>query len=82
MGTVVGNLFDCGQTGREPEQGPGLMIAVTAHLSFAGEHDCDEPHDEASRPHMISHPVEAVEFFSVILACLAKAVLVLLHLLF
>ena len=37
-----------------PQQGPGLMMALAAHLSFAGEHGCNEPHDVASRPHDLS----------------------------
>ena len=65
-----------------PQQGPGLMTAVAAHLSSAGEHGCDEPHDEASRLHTISHPVDFAQFLSAILACLAETVLALLHLLF
>ena len=51
------------------------MMAVVAHLSFVGEHGCDEPHDEASRPHMISHPVDFAQFLSAILACPAETVL-------
>ena len=65
-----------------PQQGPGLMMVVTAHLSFAGEHSCDKPHDETSQPHMISHPVDFAKFLSAILAFPAETVLALLHLLF
>ena len=65
-----------------PQQGPSLMMAVTAHLSSAGEQGCDEPHIEASRPHMISHPVDFAQFLSAIPACSAEMVLVLLRLLF
>ena len=57
-------------------------MAVTAHLSFAGEHGCNKPHDGVSRPHTISHPVNFTQFLSAILACPAETVLVLLHLLF
>ena len=57
-----------------PQQGPGLMMAVAVHLSFAGEHGCDEPHDEASRLHTISHPVDFAQFLSAILACPAETV--------
>ena len=60
----------------------GLMMAVTAHLSLAGEQGCDEPHIEVSGPHMISHPVDFAQFLSAIPACPAETVLVLLHLLF
>ena len=56
------------------QQGPGPIMAVTAHLSFVGELGCDEPHAEASRPHTISHPVDFAQFLSVILACLAETV--------
>ena len=56
------------------QQGPGPMMAVTAHLSFVGEHGCDEPRTEASRPHKISHPVDFAQFLSAILACLAEMV--------
>ena len=31
-----------------PQRGPGLMMAMAARLSSAGEHGCDELHDEAS----------------------------------
>ena len=65
-----------------PQQGPGPTMAVTAHLSFVGEHGCEEPRTEASRPHTISHPVDFAQFLSDILACLAETVLVFLHLLF
>ena len=65
-----------------PLQGPGLTMAPAIHLSSAGEHGCDEPHDEASRLHTISHPVNFAQFLSVILACPAETVLALLHLLF
>ena len=64
-----------------PQQGRGLMMAVAAHLSLTGEHGCDEPLIEASRPHMISHPVDFAQFFSTIPACPAETVLALLHLL-
>ena len=57
-----------------PQQGPGPMMVVTAHLSFAGEHGCDEPHGEASRPHATSHPVDFAQFLSAILACPAETV--------
>ena len=50
------------------------MMVVAAHLSFAGEHVCDEPHGEASQPCMISHPVYSAQFLSVILACPAETV--------
>ena len=38
-----------------PQQEPGVMMAVTANLSFVGDHGCHEPHDRASQPHT---PVE------------------------
>ena len=57
-----------------PQQGPGPMIVVAAHSSFAGERCCDEPHGEASRPHTISHPVDFAQFLSAILACPAETV--------
>ena len=63
-----------------PQQGPGLMMTVAVHLSSAGEHGCDEPHDEASRLHTISHPVDIAQFLSAIVACPAEMVLALLHL--
>ena len=66
--------------GHTPQQGSGLMMMVAAHLSFAGAHGCDEPHDKASRPHTISHPVDFAHFLSAILARPAETVL--LHLLF
>ena len=56
------------------QQEPGPMMAVTAQLSFVGEHGCDEPRTEASRPHKISHPVDFAQFLSAILACLAEMV--------
>ena len=65
-----------------PQQGPGLMMAVVVHLSSAGEHGCDELHDEVSRLHTISHPVDFAQFLSAILASPAEMVLALLHLLF
>ena len=68
--------------GHTPQQGSGLMMMVAAHLSFAGAHGCDEPHDEASRPHTISHSVDLAQFLSATLACPAETVQVLLHLLF
>ena len=68
--------------GHTPQEGSGLMMVVAAHLSFTGEHGCDEPHGKASRPHTISHPVDFAQFLSAILACPAKTVKVLLHLLF
>ena len=46
-----------------PQQGPGPI------MSFVGERGYNEPHDEASRPHMISHPVNFAQFLSAILAC-------------
>ena len=55
------------------QQGPGPMMAVTAHLSFVGEHGY-EPRTEVSRPHTISHPVNFAKFLSAILACLAETV--------
>ena len=66
--------------GHTPQEGSGLMMVVAAHLSFTGEHGCDEPHGEVSRPHTISHPVDFAQFLSAILACPAETVL--LHLLF
>ena len=30
------------------QQGPGLMMALTAHLSFSDQHGCNEPHIETS----------------------------------
>ena len=65
-----------------PQQGPGLMMAVTAHLSSAAEQGCNEPHIEASRPHIFSHLVDFAQFLSAIPACPAETILVLLHLLF
>ena len=65
-----------------PQQGPCLKMAVTAHLSLAGEQGCDEPLIEAFPPHMISHLVDFAQFLSTIPACPAERVLVLLHLLF
>ena len=62
------------------QQGPGLMMAVTTCLFFVGEHGCDDRHDEVSRPHTISHPVDFAQFLSTILACPAEIALVLLHL--
>ena len=32
--------------GHTPQQGSGLMMVAAAHLSFAGELGCDEPHGE------------------------------------
>ena len=55
------------------QQGPGPMMAVTAHLSFVGEHGY-KPRTEVSRPHTISHPVNFAKFLSAILACLAETV--------
>ena len=63
-----------------PQQGPGLMMVVVAHLSFI--YCLSDPHDKASRPHTISHPVTFTHFLSVILACPAERVSALLHLLF
>jgi len=54
------------------------MTAVTAHLSFVGEHGCDEPHDGVSQPHTISHPVDLAQFLPLILTCPAEMVLLLL----
>ena len=65
-----------------PQQGPGLMMVVTAHLSSVSEHDCDDPHDGVSRPHTISHPVDFAQLLSAILTSPAETVLALLHLLF
>ena len=56
------------------QQGPGQMMAVTAHLSFVGELGCDEPCTEAFLPHTISHPVDFAQFLSAILACPAETV--------
>ena len=56
------------------QQGPGAMMAVTAHLSFVGEYSCNKPRTEASRPHTISHPVDFAQFLSAILTCLAEMV--------
>ena len=55
-----------------PQQGPGLMMAVTAHLSSAGEEGFDEAHFEASRPHIISHLIDFAQFLSAIPACQAR----------
>ena len=54
--------------GHTPQEGSGLMMVMAAHLSFTGEHG------EAS--------VDFAQFLSAILACPAKTVKVLLHLLF
>ena len=58
-----------------PQQGPGLMMAVAAHLSSAGEHSCDEPHDEVSRLHTIFHPVDFLRIFSASFTALSSLLL-------
>ena len=77
-----GTHWTVDKRGQTPQQGPGLMMAVAAHLSSAGEHSCDESHDGASRPHTISLPVDFAQCLSATLACPAETVLALLHLLF
>ena len=57
-----------------PQQGPGPMMTVTVHLSFADEHGCDESHIEACRPYTVSHPVDFAQFLSAILACPVETV--------
>jgi len=70
------DLLTAGKQEHTPQQAPGPVIAVTAHLSFIGGHGCDKPHIEASQPHTISYSVDFAQFLSAILACSTETVLV------